>query len=227
MADVSDEPRALATLPTELLTLMAEHLDEHSLAHFAAASTVCLAAAHSELRASLVAAVERCVVPGGRISNALAACPYFRLPDDLVVLPEHAFVNCTELTELTLPAALTTIEYGAFRGCTSLTQLVLPTALTTVGFGAFLGCASLTKLTFPAAITTIGARAFSRCTSLTQLTLPGILTPRHHWLLRLRWLHIPQPQTGGSRLWNALLGRVWAVLFDPVASSHEARRLFH
>ena len=110
MADVSDEPRALATLPTELLTLMAEHLDEHSLAHFAAASTVCLAAAHSELRASLVAAVERCVVPGGRISNALAACPYFRLPDDLVVLPERALMpclmHCTSLTQLTLPAAL-------------------------------------------------------------------------------------------------------------------------
>ena len=42
----ADEPRTLATLPTELLTLVAENLDTHSLAQFAAASTVCLAVAH-------------------------------------------------------------------------------------------------------------------------------------------------------------------------------------
>ena len=107
MADASDEPRTLATLPTELLTLVAEHLDKRSsLARFAAASTVCLAAAHGELRAALVAAVERCLVPGGRISHSLAACPYFRLPDDLVVLPERVLMHCTSLTQLTLPAAL-------------------------------------------------------------------------------------------------------------------------
>ena len=93
----ADEPRTLATLPTELLTLVAENLDTHSLAQFAAASTVCLAAAHGVLRAALLAAVERCLLPGGRISNTLAVCPYFRLPDDLVVLPERAFMHCTSL----------------------------------------------------------------------------------------------------------------------------------
>ena len=176
MADVSDEPRALATLPTELLTLMAEHLDEHSLAHFAAASTVCLAAAHGELRAALVAAVERCLVPGGRISNTLATCPYFRLPDDLVVLPIRAFNHCTSLTQLILPAALTTIERWAFEGCTSLTELTLPAALTTIGTRSFLGCTSLTKLTLPAALTTIGDGAFKGCTSLSEASRTAIAT---------------------------------------------------
>ena len=43
------EVRTLGTLPTELLALVAENLDTHSLAQFAAASTVCLAVAHGEL----------------------------------------------------------------------------------------------------------------------------------------------------------------------------------
>ena len=147
MADVvSDEPRTLASLPTELLMLVAGKFDMHSLACFAAASTVCLAAALNELRAALVAAVKRClVVPGGRISNALAACPYFHLPDDLVALPERAFVDCTSLTKLTLPAALATIGDSAFEGCTSLTQLTLPAALATISDSAFEGCTSLSN----------------------------------------------------------------------------------
>ena len=56
-----EEPRSLSSLPAELLTLVAENLRipnasllsaQSSLARFAAASTVCLAAAQDELRAA-------------------------------------------------------------------------------------------------------------------------------------------------------------------------------
>ena len=47
----------IASLPDELIVLIAETLDAPSLASFAAASTFCLAAAHGELRAALLAAV--------------------------------------------------------------------------------------------------------------------------------------------------------------------------
>jgi len=38
-----------------------------------------------------------------------------------------AFMNCTSLTSISLPASLTTIEVGAFQGCTSLKSIVFET----------------------------------------------------------------------------------------------------
>ena len=55
------EPCAIASLPDELIVLIAKTLDAPSLASFAAASAFCLAAAHGELRAALLAAVQRCL----------------------------------------------------------------------------------------------------------------------------------------------------------------------
>ena len=88
----TDESHTLERLPPELLMLVAEEIDAPCIARFAAASTVCLAAAQGELRAALRTAVQRCLEPGaGPISDACIACPYFHLPDDLVDLPEGAF----------------------------------------------------------------------------------------------------------------------------------------
>jgi hypothetical protein len=68
-------------------------LDAHCLASFAAASSVCLAAAQGELRAALHAAVTRCLGPGSgpetMARNALVSCPYFSLPEDLLDVPER------------------------------------------------------------------------------------------------------------------------------------------
>ena len=106
----SDEPHChtLASLPPELIALVAEGLDACGLARFTAASTLCRAAAHSELRAALRAAVQRSLVlhlvPGAlhdgsslprlerlaRARDALVRCPYFCLPDDLVAIPPRA-----------------------------------------------------------------------------------------------------------------------------------------
>ena len=142
----SDEPHChtLASLPPELIALVAEGLDACGLARFAAASTLCRAAAHSELRAALRAAVLHSLVlhlvPGAlhdgsslprlerlaRARDALVQCPYFCLPDDLVAIPPGAFRGCSYLTSpLTLPTSLTTIGDRAFEG-TSLTGLTLP-----------------------------------------------------------------------------------------------------
>ena len=59
----------------------------------------------------------------------------------------HAFVNCSSLTTVTLPADLTTIGFQAFASCSSLTTLTLPASLTEIGDMAFYDCSSLTTLT--------------------------------------------------------------------------------
>ena len=70
----SDGPHTFASLPPELITLVAEELDARGLARFAAASTLCRAAAHSELRAALRTAVQRSLKPLSvyHVMNALA-----------------------------------------------------------------------------------------------------------------------------------------------------------
>ena len=115
------EPLPFTSLPFELLRLISEELDEQCLASFAATCSACHAAAQGELHAALLAAVKRYLGGVGPIPSSLAACPYFRLPDDLVVsrlsgrrgcLPAGAFHNCTSLKSLSLTgnhAALSTI----------------------------------------------------------------------------------------------------------------------
>ena len=92
---MADGMGTFTSLPTELLVLVAKELDVRSLGRFASASAECQLAAYNELRDALVVAVrqsfspERYRLPWGRrapralLSDALVACPYFRLPDEL------------------------------------------------------------------------------------------------------------------------------------------------
>merc|ERR1712166_1413985 len=143
---------ALSSLPLELVTVVAEKLDTRSLAHFAAASAACLAAAQHELRVALRAAVERCLLPGRSCKGmgALVKARAFRLPDDLVAIPSGAFMHCT-LTQVILPATVAHIGNGCFWGCSSLRKLTLSTDLATIGDQAFNNCYSLTEFALPAA----------------------------------------------------------------------------
>ena len=190
------EPCAIASLSDELIVLIAGTLDAPSLASFAAASAFCLAAAHGELRAALLAAVQRCLTHCAAF-GAGVACPHFRLPDDLVEakafmgrdflihvknLPIGETFSSTSHRQLILPAGLDTIKPGAFRDC-YMRKLVLPAALTTLDTHAFIGCRSLTDVDISgaAALTRIGRGAFMDCGSLTYVTLPAALTSIGEW----------------------------------------------
>ena len=177
----NQKPGAIESLPDELIVLITEKLDAPSLANFAAASASCLAAAHGELRAALLAAVQRCltncaVFGAGPVISALVACPYFHLPDDLVDIPANAFMH-SALRQLTLPVGVTTTGHNAFNG-TSLCESPSPAHLATIGIDAFSNCRCLTKvdLSCAAALTAIGEGAFRSCSSLHQLFLPAAVT---------------------------------------------------
>ena len=165
-----DEPDTFSSLPDELLTLVAEALDGHSLGRFAAACSMCRAAAHAQLRVAIRLAVRNCLLKpygNGQISAQLLLCKYFALPDDLVLLPSGALNRAKYLKELTIPASFTAIGDGAFKGCTSIEELTLPLGLKSVGNYCFRECASLLKLTLPDALTTIGEHgAFGGCSGM-------------------------------------------------------------
>jgi len=92
------------------------------------------------------------------------------------VIGRYAFLGCSGLTSLTLPAGITSIGDDTFSGCSGLTSLTLPAGITYIGQGAFGGCSGLTSLTLPAGITSIVDDTFSGCSGLTSLTLPAGIT---------------------------------------------------
>lgn len=54
-------------------------------------------------------------------------------------IPSQAFINCTELTSLTIPETVTYIGDSAFEGCKKLTAVTLPDNLSQLGKRAFSG----------------------------------------------------------------------------------------
>ena len=76
---------------------------------------------------------------------------------------QHAFLNCSALTSVTIPNSVTIIEFEAFRGCSGLTSITIPNSVTSIDKHAFYDCSGLTSVTLPNSVTTIGNIAFYDC----------------------------------------------------------------
>lgn len=61
----------------------------------------------------------------GSEAFADSSVEYVEMFDSITTIGDGAFRNCTNLTELTLPASLTSIGAGALEGCTNLEKLVV------------------------------------------------------------------------------------------------------
>ena len=73
------------------------------------------------------------------------------LNDGLTTIGKSAFVECTSLTKLEIPASVTTIGNMAFRGCTGLTTMILSDTVENMGMHVFYG----SKITFYTEMTNI------------------------------------------------------------------------
>ena len=69
---------------------------------------------------------------------------------------DNAFIDCTELTSVTIPDGVTSIDEAAFLCCTSLTSVTIPDSVTSIKSKAFFNCTSLKSVTIPASVTNIG-----------------------------------------------------------------------
>ncbi len=86
---------------------------------------------------------------------------YLGYPD----MGEGAFLNCTSLETIELPASTREIPASFFSGCTSLTSVWMPDTVTEIGAQAFAGCVSVLQLTVPESVTEIHSSAFSGWTA--------------------------------------------------------------
>ena len=94
----------------------------------------------------------------------------------VTAIDNYAFMNCGDLTSLTIPNSVTSIGSYAFWGCTGLTSVTIPNSVTIIGEAAFEGCSSLTAVSIPNSVTRIKEYAFGSCSGLISVTIPNSMT---------------------------------------------------
>ena len=120
------------------------------------------------------------------------------LSANLETLKSCAFLNCTALTEINIPASLNDASYPfegcsnlktihfedgitritnyLFGNCTGLTDIEIPDTVTTIGSYAFSSATNLASVSIPDSVTTINSGAFANCTKLTAVKIPDSVT---------------------------------------------------
>ncbi len=104
------------------------------------------------------------------------ALEYVELPANLTKIDESLFYECTSLKTVIIPEGVTSIGTSAFGNCKSLEEITLPSTLTSIDTEAFIRCESLKSISIPDSVTEVGMRAFERCDSLASAKLSAGMT---------------------------------------------------
>jgi uncharacterized repeat protein (TIGR02543 family) len=59
-------------------------------------------------------------------------------------IPDKILYECSQITNVTIPAYVTSIGASAFFGCTGLTKVIIPNSVASIGSSAFSDCTGLT-----------------------------------------------------------------------------------
>ena len=105
-------------------------------------------------------------------NKAFAFCRYMTSADieGAARIDELAFAGCSSLTDLSFSDDVPYIGVGAFLECTALDSVTIPAGVTVVDQLAFNSCSSLTSLTV-LGDTALNANSFRDCISLSEVQL--------------------------------------------------------
>ncbi|MBQ9197660.1 MAG: leucine-rich repeat protein [Clostridia bacterium] len=95
------------------------------------------------------------------------------LPAGIDTIKPFAFMGCSRLFRISLPAGLTRIGTSAFQGCENLGSIAIPEGIDTLEYAVFQGCASLRAAGLPRSLRLIEAQAFADCDSLKGIVIPA------------------------------------------------------
>lgn len=98
------------------------------------------------------------------------------ISDCVEVLGEQTFYNCEKLTTVNFGKNIREIGARAFINCYALEELEIPDTVEKLGLRAFNNCTSLKKVILGNHITSISSYTFSLCTSLEAVTLKSPIT---------------------------------------------------
>ena len=95
----------------------------------------------------------------------------------VIATAANAFLDCRDLTSVTLPATCVTIARNTFKGCSKLTVSPIPETATSVGSGVFNGCTSLEEITIVPGWNKPISEEFANCPNLKRLIIADGSTP--------------------------------------------------
>ena len=101
------------------------------------------------------------------------------IPDRVTEIGDYAFLNCTQLKNITFSKNLIDIGTRAF-AYTALTQVDLPDGLETLGDSAFYDCNELTSVTMTDSVQVMEKGVFSDCDNLRSVVLSDYITEIGH-----------------------------------------------
>ena len=90
----------------------------------------------------------------------------------VTVIGKFAFLGCSSLENIVIPATVESIGKYAFAGCSSLEKFVIPESVNSIGESAFNICSSLKNIKIPESVNSIGESAFHNCSSLINIKIP-------------------------------------------------------
>ncbi|MGN0997099.1 MAG: leucine-rich repeat domain-containing protein, partial [Candidatus Ventricola sp.] len=99
----------------------------------------------------------------------------------------NSFLNCSQLTEVILPASLSWITFKdgflVTNGNSVISYLspgsreaIVREGIEEVWDSAFMGCTALEEVALPGSVTSIADDAFNGCTALRQVSIPSSVT---------------------------------------------------
>ena len=103
------------------------------------------------------------------------------LPEELELIDDLAFANCTALKEIVIPKSVKYIGESAFHACSSLEKLILTDGITSISRRAFDFCTSLADVAIPESVTILHDGAFAHCESLKSVRLSSGLKKIANW----------------------------------------------
>ena len=93
--------------------------------------------------------------------------------DGVTSISQCAFVECTNLTNISISESVLEIGSRAFGGCSALRNVTLPEGLTKICDNTFANCTALTEITIPSKVAFINAYAFYECDGLRSIIFTG------------------------------------------------------
>ena len=94
----------------------------------------------------------------------------FSFVNDVTEIGEHAFENCSQLTDIAYPKNITKISDFAFHK-TGLVNIIIPNTVTYIGVSAFEYCVNVEYINIPNSIQILSSRVFAFCDKLRNFEL--------------------------------------------------------
>lgn len=108
-------------------------------------------------------------------NTLIVGCANTRIPSSVTRIGIGAFIGCTTLTHIDIPASVRVIDFAAFDNCENMVSITFHEGLHTIKCN-FDGCKKLKELIFPKTLKEYYTSIFRDCNSLKTLVIPNNAT---------------------------------------------------